>query len=412
MGMYKRGGIYYGRVKSNTGKWIPKSLNTVDPVVAKVRYRELERREADPTYRAANETEFADAAEDFLTSRRVKGCAEGTFHMYGVKLGHFVRLWGNDLPLAHIDAPRVDKFIATRLGEGAARNTIGKELTALRGLLKVAQRAGKFPRPLFEVMPTEWANDYEPRRTALTVEQVAALVKALAEPARWTDSLGRSYERERVSLNAAALVAFIVATGARWSEALRAQRAQVDLVRGWVYFGITKTKKKGKREKYVPVTPKTRALLEQVMTAVGKGTGPMFGKWANVTRDLEIVCTQLGIPRVTPNDLRRTHANWLRDAGVDTASIADVLGHVDSRMVERVYGKLKPEQLHGSRARARALERMRASHKVEVEADQDGIVTMRRGERIVRGLRPYRGCAVAAVLWAQEVTAERETESK
>lgn len=349
MGYKRRKGskVFYGQVKNERGVWVKKTLNTEDPVVARVRYRELERQQADPSYRAANETTLGDAADEFLTSRRVKGCAEGTFHMYGVKLAHLGRLLGSDLPLAHLDAPKVDKFIATRLAEGAKRNTIGKELTALRGLLKVAQRAGKFPRPLFEVLPTEWSNDYEPRRTALTQEQVSALVAALASPREWVDALGKHYKRERPSLSCAAMVAFIVATGARLSEARRATRGQIDLKRGLVYFQITKTRKKGKREKYVPITPLNRSLLEQVVAAcAGKGTAAaMFDKWANVTRDLEIACTSVGCPRVTPNDLRRTFVNWHREAGVDLQSLSDMAGHVDSRMVEKVYGRMRPEQL-------------------------------------------------------------------
>lgn len=46
--------------------------------------------------------------------------------------------------------------------------------------------------------------------------------------------------------------------------------------------------------------------------------------------------------------------------------------------------------------------------ETKVEVDANGIVTVRRGVREVRGLRPYRGCQVAAVLHAQEVR-ERET---
>lgn len=316
--LFKRGGVFYARLRTHDGCWVAKSLATQDRVVASSKLRELERREADPTYRAAHETSLATAAEAFVRSRIVKGCAAGTMHMYRVKLGHLARLFGADLPLALVDAPRVDRFVSTRLEEGAARNTIGKELTALRGLLKVAQRAGLFPRPLYEVMPSEWSNDYEPRRTALTTDQVTALLRALPAPRR-------------------AFVSFVVATGARLSEAFRAQPSDVDLDRGLVHFVITKTRRSGRGEKFVPITPLTRALIDP-------GTLPL-ARWGNITRDLALACTAAGVPRVTANDLRRTHANWLRAAGVDLGSIADVLGHVDSRMVERVYGKLRPEQL-------------------------------------------------------------------
>lgn len=84
--------------------------------------------------------------------------------------------------------------------------------------------------------------------------------------------------------------------------------------------------------------------VRAVMQAT-EGRAKLFDRWANVRRDLADACAAAGCPVATPNDLRRTHANWLRDAGVDVASIADVMGHVDSRMVERVYGRLRPEQL-------------------------------------------------------------------
>jgi len=47
----------------------------------------------------------------------------------------------------------------------------------------------------------------------------------------------------------------------------------------------------------------------------------------------------------TPDDLRRTCATWLRADGASTDALAPLMGHADGRMVERVYGRLDPEQL-------------------------------------------------------------------
>lgn len=348
--LFKRGNKWHARIKTDAG-WVSRSLGTDSRKVARIKLEEAELREVDSVYRAANETTLHDAADDFEASRRVKGRAEGTFHMYGVKLGHLERIFGADMPLKYLQPPhgssRVDKYVTKRLAEGASRSTIGKELSTLRGLLKVAKRAGKYAGDLAAVLPEAWSNDYEPRRTALSPAQVDALVKHLAAPAAWVDKLGREYEREDGAaerMNKAALAGFLVATGARWSEALGTERSAVDMKRGLVHFKITKTKRSGRGEKWVPITPLTRPLLEQVMAATA-GRRVMFEPWRNVRRDLANACEALEIPKVTPNDLRRTHANWLRAAGVDLGSIADVLGHVDSRMVEKVYGKLKPEQL-------------------------------------------------------------------
>ena len=46
---------------------------------------------------------------------------------------------------------------------------------------------------------------------------------------------------------------------------------------------------------------------------------------------------RLRIERVSPNDLRRTFASWLKQASVDSFVVAQLLGHSSSRMVEMVY---------------------------------------------------------------------------
>jgi hypothetical protein len=43
---------------------------------------------------------------------------------------------------------------------------------------------------------------------------------------------------------------------------------------------------------------------------------------------------------VTPNDLRRTFATWLKQNDVDSAVVAAMMGHASTAMVDRVYGKL------------------------------------------------------------------------
>ena len=71
----------------------------------------------------------------------------------------------------------------------------------------------------------------------------------------------------------------------------------------------------------------------------------MFSAWSNVRRDLADACAKLGIEPVTPNDLRRTLGTWLRADGVEPQLIGAMMGHADSRMVERVYGRLPTDAL-------------------------------------------------------------------
>ena len=43
---------------------------------------------------------------------------------------------------------------------------------------------------------------------------------------------------------------------------------------------------------------------------------------------------------MTPNDLRRTFASWLKQAGTDSLTVARLLGHSSTAMVDKVYGRL------------------------------------------------------------------------
>lgn len=55
---------------------------------------------------------------------------------------------------------------------------------------------------------------------------------------------------------------------------------------------------------------------------------------------LHLACTQAGIEACSPNDLRQTYAKWMRLARVPAEIVAPTMGHRDTRMVERVYGRL------------------------------------------------------------------------
>ena len=53
---------------------------------------------------------------------------------------------------------------------------------------------------------------------------------------------------------------------------------------------------------------------------------------------------------MSPNDLRRTYASWLKQRGVDSMIVAKLLGHTTSRMVELVYGHLNDAALQAAMA--------------------------------------------------------------
>nr|MBK7068068.1 tyrosine-type recombinase/integrase [Deltaproteobacteria bacterium] len=110
----------------------------------------------------------------------------------------------------------------------------------------------------------------------------------------------------------------------------------------------------------VPVATRPQLELLRYALTHAEGEDPaLFLPWQNVRRDLREACKRTGIPPCSPNDLRRTFATWLRAAGAPTDLIAPVMGHADTRMVERVYGRLAPSDLRrridGLRGRSRCV---------------------------------------------------------
>jgi integrase len=85
--------------------------------------------------------------------------------------------------------------------------------------------------------------------------------------------------------------------------------------------------------------------------ARGPADQPVVGHWHNVRRDLAQACDRARIERVSPNDLRRTFASWLKQAECDSLAVAKLLGHTSSRMVELVYGHLDQRALEQAVAR-------------------------------------------------------------
>ncbi|HKP64478.1 MAG TPA: tyrosine-type recombinase/integrase [Polyangiales bacterium] len=340
--LYKRGRIWWGWYYRD-GKRVCASTRCCDRRAAEAVLRQWERHAVDPDYAAAHSTTLSEALGRFIVDRGNRGRADSTIDFYRSKAGHLLRLFGQELKLAHVNARRVDDYVNTRLDEGASRHTVYKELVTLRGTLKVAKRRGEFCGDIQAVMPDGFSTGYKPCERKLTIDEARRLLAQL-RPDR------------------AAHVAFMIATGARWSESGRAMRVDIDWRRGLVRLRGTKT---ASAERAVPVAGFSIELLEFAERHAAGVGGHLFRPWGNRHRDIKAAraaaeiasgglllaensldrATQLKHVAISPNDLRRTYATWLREDGIEPHLLAPALGHRDSRMVERVYGRLVPEAL-------------------------------------------------------------------
>jgi len=108
---------------------------------------------------------------------------------------------------------------------------------------------------------------------------------------------------------------------------------------------IRGTKTRNRRRKVPIVTTWALELLQFVLSHAQGVDGALFTPWSRVRHEIAEACVRAGIGHCSPNDLRRTCATFLRAEGVPADLVGAVLGHADSRMVERVYGRLSPEVL-------------------------------------------------------------------
>jgi integrase len=321
--LYKRGSVWWGWCFDAHGRRHAFSTRCTDKRAAEVALRERERRVADPTYAATHAATIESALKRLLVDREQRGRALGTLAMYRVKAGHVARVLGAETRLVRVTASVVDGYVDQRLKEGAARNTVQKELVTIRAMLKVAKRRGEFIGDIGAVMPDGFDARYQPRKRFLTAEEAQKLFAELT-PDR------------------AARVAFILATGARWGETERACLGDVDLARGTVHLRGTKTEAAAR---VVPVVAWGNELLEHAEEHAEGTNGALFTPWGSVRRDLAAAWKRANIPAVSPNDLRRTYGTWLRTGGVEPHLIGVAMGHRGSRMVERVYGRMPHESL-------------------------------------------------------------------
>lgn len=302
------------------GKRVRKTTKQTDKRKAVVIADELYRRFGDPTYRAANEATLGTGATALIEHLTNQGRSKETESFYRTKLGHIYRVMGKDRSLATIDAKRVDAYIAERRQDGAKPYTISKELTTLRMLLKVARRRGEFDKEVSQVMPVAFATKYKPKERKLTIEETWALIHQLPDgPSRY--------------------VAFVAATTARDAAVERAKgkHREGDFVR--VYDFKTK-----RATRLVPLTRLTREFANYAFADV-KPDEPVVTNCTSVRHALTRACKRLKMSSVSGNDIRRSVAHWLELAGVPRTVVAGVMGHADTRMLDRVYGKLDPEEL-------------------------------------------------------------------
>lgn len=155
------------------------------------------------------------------------------------------------------------------------------------------------------------------------------------------------------------LVAFLVGSGLRWSEATALQTRHVDLRNGTVRVARAWKRVPGGWEIGVPKTAKSNRTVNPAALALA-AIAPLLGKpddlvfttpRGNVVRHSNFYnriwkpsCERAGLdPAPSPHDCRHTFASWLLSEGtVGLEAVQDQLGHESFETTRKVYAKLLP----------------------------------------------------------------------
>ncbi len=322
----------WAKLRNELGQIRPVSTRCTDEEAASLFCDEWERKAADPAYRLASEATLSTGINDFLDEVRRSKASAATIEIAECKLGHFVRLWGATWPLLRITNTEVLKFIDTREAEGVKPYTVKKELGQLKRMLEWAKFRGTFPRDLATVLPPNYSGQHKPKTRTPSRDEVVRLLANM--PA-----------------HRAAHVAYLVATGARWLESVRARLVDVDMRELVITLNGSKT---ALARGTVPITGIT---WDFVVFAIehAPGTSPLFAKWSRGSywRDIQAACRRAGIEPLSPNDLRRAFGGWHRHAimagGGGKESAAEqtsiLLRHATDKLAQTTYARVTGAEL-------------------------------------------------------------------
>jgi integrase/recombinase XerD len=279
---------------------------------------------------------LAEGVAEFLVSLRAeRGLAPATVAAYRRDLGQYLEY----LDGAEADAAAVAGFVAELHRRALAPTTIGRKVSALRGLHRFLVAEG-----LRDDDPTVLLDSPKRPRAlprALSVEQVTRLLDA-PDPATWR---GR---RDR------ALLEFLYATGARVSEATGVDQLDLDLEEGTVLLTG-----KGGKQRLVPVGSHARRAIEAYLPdrlarrRAGRDTAALWinarggrlgrqGVWEILRR--HAAAAGLASSRISPHVLRHSAATHMVEGGADLRSIQELLGHA-SISTTQVYTRVSPQHL-------------------------------------------------------------------
>ena len=262
-------------------------------------------------------TSLKKAIGMLISQKELAGRSQATIDIVLEKAAHLLPHFGPERSIGSItDKDLVDYARHARADKGEVKGrkpgTVHRELRTLREAMRAA---GFEPPPMPDL-----GRVYVPRERWLDETEQRKLLVALT-----------GYRRD--------YIVCYLHLGLSLSELQKIDRDEIDWdagEHGQVYVRGTKAHS---RARALPLTPEAREVFERAVKR-----DPMFPEWGQIHRDLKAACRRAGIDPCTTNDLRRSYATIMAQAGVPVLTLMHLMGHTSTRMLEKVYARVERGQ--------------------------------------------------------------------
>jgi integrase len=213
----------------------------------------------------------------------------------------------------------VQQYVANRLGDGAAGNTVLNELRLIRTISRDSVAEGLAER--------HWADRVKPPAVRVYDEDDPNMLGAAqlyvvlrAVPPRWLP-----------------LASFMAFTGLRWGEVSALRWKDLDAKVGVIrirrgnWKGQLATPKTSRSRRIVPIPDNMKA--DGRTGWIFPNAGGDLHKGTPLRRVMQIACAAAGVQYTTPHGLRRTYNNLLRQV-TNAQIVKAMIGHTTDSMTE------------------------------------------------------------------------------
>lgn len=356
--VYQRGKIWWGRFEYRSQEY-RKSLETTARSVALKRLSKWETEVKAAKWGEGAGRTYDEAMTSFLDNH-CPTLRPGSRSRYE-QSAKFLTAFFSGLALSQITSSRLADFEAQRRRDGVQAPTIRRDLACLSSMFTHALVDLEWveANPVLPFLKRQKRRgrlkESPPKTRYLTAQEETKLLAACLVDVNGKALPEGSLAGAKAQADA---IAFAIDTGLRREEQWSLPWSQVTItfekkkaVGGEVV--ITKEIAKGKRERRVPLLPRSAQILAQLPRRDAKGNDhkTVFvnsegERFVHRNKGLREAAKRAGIPRLSWHDLRRTcGCRLLQEYEFPLEKVREWLGHESVQQTERAYAFLKADAL-------------------------------------------------------------------